>query len=92
MLLGLCFLIICEFLLFLHNTNIFVKIYVYFTMVINLFSLYISLYPIIYLKALCENCSFFHYFTKKPCSKLFLKIFLCEFLAYLCGFLHFSKK
>ena len=26
-------LFICEFLLFLHNTNIFVKIYVYFTMV-----------------------------------------------------------
>nr|DAM56375.1 MAG TPA: hypothetical protein [Caudoviricetes sp.] len=28
-----CFLFICEYFLFLHNTNIFVKIYVYFTMV-----------------------------------------------------------
>ena len=55
-------------------------------MVVNLYSIYIALYPIIYLKALCENCSFFHYFPKIPKQikkkhnfKIFLKIFFCVF-------------
>ena len=61
-------------------------------MVEYLFSLYISLYPYICLKALCENCSFFHYFPKYSYFNKVLKIFLYEILAYLCVFFALFKK
>lgn len=64
---------ICENICLFHNGSV--------------SGLYISLvYPYIYLKSLCENCSFFHYFPKIPKQiekkhnfEFFKKIFFCVF-------------
>ena len=89
------FVSICEFLLFLHNTNIFVKFIVYFTMVKYLVFLYVSLYILLYsLKALVKIVPFFTTFQKfrnksrkNTILKKFKNLFFSFFSVFMLKFL-----